>query len=90
MSLIAREWWKYKFLSQRSSAAKNFVLEGPVSHVVSHWLTVETSYKAPEKSQKVCFGGGHGLFGLILPVPLSEQPAIEPINQSATKTGRMH
>jgi len=46
--------------------------------------------QSTRKISESVFRGGHGLFGLILPVPLSEQPAVEPINQSATKTGRMH
>jgi len=64
-----------------SSAAKNFVREGPGNDVVLsptvpsvYCLTVENLYKTPVKSYQVCFGEGHGLFGLILVAPLVGNP----------------
>ena len=61
-----------------SSAATNFVREGPVNDVVWSptipsfcFLTVENWYTAPVKVFASLFRGGHGLFGLILAAPLN-------------------
>ena len=70
---------------QSSSAAKNFVrggqsmtslvtdvILGPTGSSVC-FLSVENWYEAPVKCKQVCFGEGHGLFGLILAASLGQR-----------------
>jgi len=61
-----------------SSAVNNCVRQGPVNYVASHWRRLESDcyfrlfsnnrkfIEAPANIWEKYFGGGHGLFGLIL------------------------